>query len=105
MFSNVSAQTLVTDSFKIMIEYDCNEGEVTCDKIHFLINAAGSDEKKSYIGNTLHSICADGITPCTFLGYEFEAHGLKYIIYTSGTLEVINYQGKQTLLETGKWVY
>jgi len=103
--SVVFGETLITDNFTIQIEHGCKEGEVTCEKIKFTYSPAGIEQKKIVMGKSLHTKCADGITPCAFQGYEFLADGAKYVIYKSGVLEVIDNENNQLLVEQGKWHY
>ncbi len=103
--SVVSAETLITENFIIQIERECEEGIVTCDTIRFIYSPVGFDQKQTVIGKTVHTMCADGVTPCAFQGYEFLADGAKYLIHNSGVLEVIDSEGNQLLVEQGKWQY
>lgn len=101
--SLVSAEMLLTDSYSIQIERECKEGNVTCDNVRFTYIYGGSDEKNVAMGSTVHSLCADGETPCSFKGYTFSAGSRQYFIRTSGTLEVLDHEGNQALLEQGTW--
>lgn len=103
MSSAVSAETLTADNFIIQIERGCREGEVTCDTMRFIYSPVGIENKQTVIGRTVHTKCADGITPCAFQGYEFLADGAKYFIHNSGVLEVTDSEGNQLMVEQGKW--
>ncbi|WP_353352612.1 hypothetical protein [Oceaniserpentilla sp. 4NH20-0058] len=103
MSSVVTAETLTTDNFIFKIERDCEEGEVTCDTIKFTYSPAGFEKKQTVIGKAVHTMCADGITPCAFQGYEFLADGAKYFIRNSGVVEVIDDEGNQLMVEQGEW--
>ena len=104
MFSSVAfGETLTTDNFTIQIERGCEEGVVTCNKIKFTYSPVGFKKKQVVMGKTVHTKCADGITPCAFQGYEFRADGAIYFIYNSGVLEVTDPDGNQLLVEQGKW--
>ncbi|MCG6272035.1 hypothetical protein K6U70_07495 [Vibrio vulnificus] len=103
--SNVFAETLTTDNFTIQIERECEEGMVTCDKIKFIYSPVGFETKQTVKGKTVHTKCADGITPCAFQGSEFVADGAKYFIHNSGVLEILDKNGNQLLVEQGKWQY
>src|SRR5690554_7171257 len=88
MSSAVSAETLTTDNFIIQIERGCREGEVTCDTMRFIYSPVGIENKQTVIGRTVHTKCADGITPCAFQGYEFLADGAKYFRSEEHTSEL-----------------
>ena len=54
------------------------------------------------VGRERHSRCADGVTPCRFLGYEFRNGKTVYFVDTDGHLSVR--EGERTLLqEAGTW--
>ena len=97
--------TLITDNFTILIEPECEEGNVTCDQVKFIYSTVGFETKQTAFGSTVHTKCADGITPCAFQGYEFAADDAKYFIHNSGVLEVLDKDGNQLLVEQGKWQY
>jgi len=103
MSSAVSAETLTTDNFIIQIERGCEEGKVTCDTVRFIYSPVGIEKKQIVVGKTVHTKCADGITPCAFQGFEFLADGAKYFIHNSGVLEVTDSEGNQLLVEQGTW--
>ena len=106
VFSSTAwGETLTTGTYTIVIEVLCEEGNVTCDKVEFSMEVAGSDQNLKYTGNTMHSKCADGVTPCAFQGYEFAVDGATYILYNSGVLVVIDKKGNQVLSEQGTWTY
>jgi hypothetical protein len=47
-------------------------------------------------------MCADRVTPCRFLGYEFVRGNLRYVVLESGNLHVT--RGKSVLVqEAGEW--
>lgn len=101
--SAVGAETLLTDTYSIQIQRECEEGNVTCDKIRFTYTVAGSDAPRVAMGSTVHSTCADGITPCAFRGYAFSSESHQFFILSSGTLEVMDYEGNLLLTEPGAW--
>lgn len=96
------ADTLVTPSFRIEITVNCAEGNVTCDDVTYVGTSKRSGEAISLHGKTMHSMCADGVTPCHFQGYEFKSGTTRYIVLESG--ELIVKQGQKVLVqEHGEW--
>lgn len=98
-------ETFVTDNFSIKIDNECEEGHVTCEAVKFTYATVGIEQKQIVIGKTIHSICADEVTPCAFQGYEFVADGGVYFIHSSGVLEITDKDGNQLLVEQGTWQY
>lgn len=98
------ADTLLTPSFSIEIKVHCAEGDVSCDKVGYVGKNRKTGSAVSLRGKTLHTLCADGVTPCRFLGYEFKNGDVRYRVLESGELLVT--QGKKVLVqEQGEWRY
>ncbi|WP_347366187.1 hypothetical protein [Vibrio vulnificus] len=101
--SSVLGQTFRTDNFELEFHNECGEGEVTCEKVRVFFSLIGIETKQEALGKSIHSLCADGITPCRFLGYELRSDGVRYIVYESGVLSVVDDSGNELLLEQGAW--
>jgi hypothetical protein len=104
------ADTLTTKGFKIDIQVNCEEGNVTCVRkaspLENRVSYQGQDLKTGkslrLSGKTIHSLCADEVTPCRFLGYEFRNRNYRYIVTEGGLLEV--YKGEKLLVsQQGTW--
>lgn len=95
------ADTLTTPSFVIDIR-GCEEGVVSCDNVVYTGTSKKTGKSIRLHGRTLHTLCADGVTPCRFLGYEFRKGDVYYRVLEDGRLLVM--QGKKILVdETGEW--
>jgi hypothetical protein len=100
--SSPAAERLVTDSFEITIDVRCEEGVVSCDKVIFRSTDRKSGRKLRLVGEDLHTRCADGVTPCRFLGHIFRHGKRNYIVWENGTFDIR--QGSKVLLqEQGTW--
>ena len=100
-FAQGAASTLTTPSFVIEIQ-GCEEGVVSCDDVLYTGTSKKTGKSIKLRGKTLHTLCADGVTPCRFLGYEFRKGGVYYRVMEDGSLLVM--QGKKILVEeTGEW--
>jgi hypothetical protein len=99
---SVNAETLITPSYEIEIG-SCPEGHVSCDTISFVVKNIESGSESSYVGGTLHTLCADGETPCRFLGYQFTSKIGQFNIYDTGTLVINDADGQAVLIEEGSW--
>lgn len=96
------ADTLTTPSFSINIQSNCPEGSVTCNNVSYTGTNRRTGASIRLRGSTLNRLCADGVTPCQFLGYQFRNGQYRYLVTDDGTLQV--YQGEQLLLEEqGTW--
>ncbi len=103
-FKVALAQTLVTENFIIEIKNNCIEGVVVCDDITYIGTSKTSGNQIELTGRTHHVMCADGITPCRFLGYMFENGNVTYFVDQAGAIKVT--QNESVLVEeTGEWVY
>ena len=96
------ADTLTTKGFKIDIQVNCEEGNVTCNRVSYRAKDLKTGKSLRLSGKTIHSLCADGVTPCRFLGYEFRNRNYRYIVTDGGLLEV--YKGEKLLVsQQGTW--
>jgi hypothetical protein len=93
---------LETSSFIVKIEVRCPEGSVTCDNVIYTGTSKKNGKSISVKGRTMHSKCADGVTPCRFQGYTFDSGKINYTVLEEGELIVMN--GDKTLVhEKGSW--
>lgn len=96
------ADTLTTASFSVQIRVNCAEGNVVCDDVRYEGTNRRSGQSLVLQGKTLNSLCADGVTPCRFIGYEFRNGPFRYVVYDSGSLRVT--RGDKVLVdEPGEW--
>jgi hypothetical protein len=96
------AQRLVTDSFDITIDVRCEEGVVACDKVRYKSVNRKNGKSITLNGKDMHTRCADGVTPCRFLGYVFRNGKTTYTVWENGILSIK--QGSKVLLEEqGTW--
>jgi hypothetical protein len=97
-----AGQVLVTPNFEVRIEMRCAEGSVSCDKVRYTGINRRTGQSIRLDGRTLHSPCADGVTPCRFLGYVFRNGNVTYTAWENGLLSVRS--GDRVLLEEqGEW--
>ncbi|MCU0536373.1 MAG: hypothetical protein MUD14_21000 [Hydrococcus sp. Prado102] len=97
-----SAETLQTKNFEVNITQNCAEGEVTCNNVSYRGTNRKTGDSISLTGKTLHQLCADNVTPCRFIGYEFLNGNYRYLVTSDGTLQV--YRGRELILsEQGTW--
>ncbi|WP_217363337.1 hypothetical protein [Duganella rivi] len=101
-FAHAEDNVLETPSFIVKIDVRCAEGNVTCDDVIYTGTSRKTGKSISVKGRTMHSTCADGVTPCRFQGYTFYNGKINYTVFDDGTLVVMN--GKKTLVsEKGEW--
>ena len=67
-------------TYEFSIERRCEEGRVSCDNVLLEARNKKTSERLRIVGATHHSRCADGISPCRFIGYIFEKDGLRIFI-------------------------
>ena len=99
--------TLETENYVVEITFGCPEGHVTCDRITYKGVSKKTGKALTLRGKTVHTTCADGVTPCRFVGYAFQNGKHNYFVSEdldglNGVLSV-RAQGKEILLERGKW--
>lgn len=97
-----ASQHLVTASFDITIDVRCREGVVGCDQVHYTGVHRQTGRSIELVGQERHTRCADGVTPCRFLGYVFKNGDVSYAVWDDGTLSVK--RGERVLVqEKGEW--
>ncbi len=105
LIASAQADVLITKHYKITIKNNCKEGVVGCNNIsyHGVSKKTGKGIKLK--GKEIYKMCADGVTPCRFLGYKFNSGKVVYFISQEGEygrLEVTN--GEKVLInEKGSW--
>ncbi len=91
------AETFKTKSYNIKITNNCPEGNVTCNNVTYYGRSVKTGASVRLTGKTIHTTCADGVTPCRFLGYEFRNKQYLYRVTENGRLQI--YQGNRLILD------
>jgi hypothetical protein len=95
-------QVLDTPGYTVRIEIRCPEGEVSCADVGYRGESKRSRRSLALAGRSVHATCADGVTPCRFLGWQFANGGYTYFVGTDGRLVVRN--GDRVLVDqAGTW--
>jgi len=99
---NSYSHTLDTPDFTITITCQQKEYEVGCDSAIYEGISKKTGNKINLQGKQLMKLCADGVTPCHSLGYEFYNGNIRYLVTDDG--ELIVSQGDEILLQqAGHW--
>jgi hypothetical protein len=101
-FAGQASATLTTPSYLVDVETHCEEGVVVCDKVTYRGTSKKTGESIQLIGKTLHTTCADGVSPCRFLGWRFEHGDTTYTVLEEGVL-IVERGNKVLLEEKGNW--
>lgn len=84
-----ASTVLVTPEYRLEFTLNCAEGNVTCDDVELVIyNNLDQTIKDTAKGKTRHTTCADGLSPCRFIGYTFISGAATYEIHEDGKFEV-----------------
>lgn len=81
-------QVLATESWDITIDVRCPEGEVGCRDVRYTGVHRKTGRALKLPGRELHTLCADKVTSCRFLGYVFRHGRQRYFVWEDGTLAV-----------------
>ncbi|WP_152614532.1 hypothetical protein [Pseudoalteromonas luteoviolacea] len=103
MSASALAQTLITEKYELTIAELCEEGVVGCDNVVLNILEHGTGGEQRINGETFHTHCSDGTTPCAFQGYRFKAKNQTYRILNNGTFQIFDNNGEQVYSGKGKW--
>lgn len=99
---DLAGEVLLTPGFRVVVKRRCPEGMVVCDRVSYLGVDRQSGASLRLMGKTRHVTCADGVTPCRFLGYEFRHGAYLYMVSDDGRLEVSR-SGTILRSEQGEW--
>ena len=102
-FTSSAMEELETKNYSITITSGCQEGEVSCSNFLYTGTSKASGQSIMLKGSSWHTLCADGVTPCRFLGYKFNNGNVTYFVGQNGLLEVIQNKNKLLLSEQGRW--
>jgi hypothetical protein len=97
------AGTLTTENYVVTVQNNCEEGSVTCDNVTYHGISKQTGKAITLKGSTKHAMCADGVTPCRFLGYEFKNGNVTYLVLESGLVQVFKGESEVLLEEQGNW--
>ena len=98
-----NTRVLDTQNYVVRIVEHCPEGDVNCQKVSYTGTNKSNGKSIKLKGKSVSRMCADGVTPCQSLGYEFRNGKMKYRVQEDGTLEVINQTGRVLVSESGEW--
>lgn len=99
---NSNFSVLKTPSFQVRITINCKEGVVVCNNVTYLGTSLKTGKSIKISGKSVHTLCADRVTPCRFLGYEFRNKQYLYSVSEDGLLEIYRNQ-KLVTSEQGTW--
>lgn len=100
-----AAQPMVLDTpnYRIQITHECAEGQVICERYQYFGISKRSGLSLQLEGKSWHRLCADGVNPCHFMGYQFANGDSIYYFTQAGDLAVINNDGAVLVSEQGRW--
>ncbi|MGF1733603.1 hypothetical protein [Photobacterium kasasachensis] len=100
---SVLSMELETSGFLVTIKSNCAEGEVSCNNYVYTGISKKTGNSLTLKGASWHTVCADQVTPCRFLGYKFKNGNVTYYIRQNGLLQVIKNRNEVILSEQGEW--
>jgi hypothetical protein len=95
----VQAVALISDSYDVTVQTLCPEGYVSCDRLVLRGVHKLTGRRLHLKGRSMHSMCADGVTPCRYLGDQFEGRSYVYFFSSEGWLLVKDSKGRLLLRE------
>jgi len=95
-------RVLDTHRYTVTITIPCPEQQVTCDRVQYRALDERTGGSMSLTGRTEHEKCADGRTPCRFIGYVFARGPYRYFVTEGGEL-IVYKRKKEVQRELGQW--
>ncbi|GHF99403.1 hypothetical protein GCM10017783_09290 [Deinococcus piscis] len=101
--AQAAAFTFITPTYRVTVTPQCAEGSVTCNDVSYLGQNRRTGQSLRLRGRTEHVLCADGVTPCRFVGYVFQNGSYRYAINEDQS--TLNIWRGHTLIwsEVGQW--
>ncbi len=96
-------EVLETPNYIVKIESHCDEGVLGCDKVTYVGTSKRTGKGIKLKGHSVYRMCADGVTPCQFRGYEFVNGNITYMVTDDARLVVVKSDGSELLSEQGQW--
>lgn len=97
-----TSQTLTTRDHVVRITERCPEGDVGCTRVSYRGTDRHTGATIRLTGRALTRPCADGVTPCAFLSYEFRNGSVRYTVTAGGVL-IVRAGGRVIARERGRW--
>jgi hypothetical protein len=94
---------LLTRQFVVVIVERCPEGDVACNDVTYTGVNRKTGESIHLKGQAWVRLCADRVTPCQHLGWQFRNGDLVYKVQETPAVLQVERRGKTLLEETGKW--
>jgi hypothetical protein len=104
--SQVSAAVsavLLTPQFVVVVVERCPEGDVACNDVTYTGVNRNTGESIHLKGQAWVRLCADRVTPCQHIGWQFKNGDLIYRVQETPAVLQVERRGKTLLEEAGKW--
>ncbi|WP_150048730.1 MULTISPECIES: hypothetical protein [Methylomonas] len=102
-FCSANGAVLVTEQFVIVIAEHCPEGEVSCTDVGYTGVNRKTGEAIALKGEAWVRMCADGITPCGHLGWQFKNGDFIYKVRETPPALTVERGGKNLLKQNAVW--
>lgn len=103
LVSLVNAAVLVTERFVIVIVERCAEGDVACSNVSYTGVNRKTGEAISLQGQAWVRMCADTVTPCEHIGWQFKNGEVTYRIRETPPSLEVERGGKALLRQKAVW--
>ena len=94
---------LLTPQFVVVVVERCPEGDVACNDVTYTGVNRKTGESIFLKGQAWVRLCADRVTPCQHIGWEFKNGDLIYRVQESPAVLRVERRGKTLLEQEGKW--
>lgn len=92
------AVTCITENYEVTITEHCEEGENFCRNVTYVGKNKNTGKSIKLKGSQTIRTCADGVTPCQMMGWEFFSGRYRYAITDDKSLWVSR-DGKDLIVE------
>jgi len=90
--------TCITENYEVTIIEHCGENETFCRNVSYIGKSKKTGKSIKLKGSQTIRTCADGVTPCQMMGWEFFSGPYRYAITDARSLWVSR-DGRDVLVE------
>ncbi len=97
------AAVLVTEQFVIVIVEQCPEGDVACNNVKYTGVNRSTGETLTLKGQAWVRMCADAVSPCQHIGWQFRNGDYVYRIRETPPSLIIERNGRMLIEQKATW--
>jgi hypothetical protein len=104
LVTRADAAVLLTEQFVVVVVEHCPEGDVACNNVTYTGVSRKTGETISLKGQAWLRMCADTVTPCEHVGWQFRNGEFTYRVRETPPSLEVERGGKTVIEQKAVWV-